>query len=81
MSSEEGIRPEVAQIFHRLEAVGASQRELADVLGLDDAKVSKIKNGVRQLRGTEILRALNWLTRLEQGGMWRLPTFHRSTLA
>lgn len=69
-----GLRPETRDIFERLEQADASQRELADVLGIEENKVSKVKAGVRQFKGPELIKAREWLDRLErQDGYRELP--------
>lgn len=59
------LRPEAASIFRRLDALDQSQRALADVLGIEENKISKVKNGTRQFKGPEVLKAHEWLDRLE----------------
>lgn len=66
MSNMPTMRPEAAEIFARLDALGIKQRELAMALGLEENKVSKVKAGERQFRGTELLRARDWLTDRER---------------
>lgn len=61
------LRPETRDIFLRLESRGLTQRELADELGIDENKVSKVKSGIRQFKGAEMLKAVEWLDRIERG--------------
>lgn len=60
------LRPEAADIFRRLEALGLSQRVLADALGIEENKVSKVKGGTRQFQGAEVLKAHRWLDAQEK---------------
>lgn len=60
------LRPEAASIFRRLEALGKSQRQLADALGIEENKVSKVKAGTRQFQGSEVLKAHAWLDERER---------------
>lgn len=40
MSKRVALRPEFAEVFERLDRAGRSQRQLADVLGIEENKVS-----------------------------------------
>lgn len=55
------LRPEAANIFRRLEALNLSQRALADAIGIEENKVSKVKSGTRQFQSPEVLKAHEWL--------------------
>jgi len=59
------LKPEAADIFRRLDALGLKQRELAAALGLEENKISKTKVGERQFKGPELLAARDWLSALE----------------
>ena len=61
------LRPEVADVFARLDALGIKQRQLADALGLAENKISKARSGERQFKGAELIRAREWLSSLEDG--------------
>lgn len=65
MNTKTPLRPEAAQVFGRLQALGLKQRDLAEALGLEENKVSKIKAGERQFRGTELVAANQYLDRYE----------------
>lgn len=67
MGEKEGIRPETLEIFRRLDALGVKQKELAAYIEIDEDKISKVRNGTRQFRGQELLKALEWLDRVELG--------------
>lgn len=62
------LRPEAAEVFEKLEALDLKQRDLAVALGIEENKVSKIKSGERQFRGTELIKALRWLSDIEERG-------------
>lgn len=68
MDSRPALRPEIADIFSRLEALGLKQRDLATALGLAENKISKVRSGERQFKAPEMLRALSWLTDIETTG-------------
>ena len=51
------LRPESADIFRRLDERGLKQRQLAEVLGIEENKVSKMRNGERQFKASELLKA------------------------
>jgi len=65
MASGSSIDRNTAEVFARLSRVGRSQKELADAIGIDADKVSKTKSGQRQLKAPELIRANEWLARLE----------------
>lgn len=65
MASRPPLRPEAASVFARLDALGLKQRELADALGIEENKVSKVRSGERQLKAPEVLRANAWLDKQE----------------
>lgn len=67
MESKPALRPEVADIFDRLDRLGLKQRALADVIGIEENKISKTRKGERQFKAAELLRAQAWLTDHEQG--------------
>ena len=62
------LAPEAADIFTRLAAAGRNQRELADAIGIDQNKVTKVKGGERRFTAGEVLSAREWL-----GGLNALP--------
>ena len=66
MGREIALRPEAAEIFRRLDELGKSQRELAQALGIEENKVSKVRAGGRRFNATEVLQAQRWLTNLER---------------
>lgn len=59
------LRPEAAQVLARLDRLGLTQRALADELGIEENKVSKVRSGERQLKAAEFLTAQAWLDRQE----------------
>lgn len=61
---------EAVEILDRLNALGLRQKDLADVLGLEANKVSKVKNGERRLTAGEVIKATQWLDNIERK---RLP--------
>jgi phage repressor protein C with HTH and peptisase S24 domain len=65
MTTRAGVRPETAEVFARLDHLGLKQRDLAAHLDIEENKVSKVRAGERQFRGTELLRALRWLEDME----------------
>lgn len=62
------LRPESADIFQRLDALGLKQRALAEALGIEENKVSKMRSGERQFKAAELLRARAWLAQMETQG-------------
>ena len=62
MSIRPTLRPEAAAVLARLDALGLKQKELADAIGIEENKVSKIRSGERQLKAPELLKANDWLT-------------------
>ncbi len=71
MSDKRPTQPEGREIFRRLESAGLKQRELAEALGIEENKVTKVKNGERRFTGGEIMNAFGWLARkeAERGGV------------
>jgi phage repressor protein C with HTH and peptisase S24 domain len=59
-------QPEAAEIFDKLDALGLKQRDLALALGVEENKISKSKSGERQLKAGEVLKARDWLTKIER---------------
>lgn len=59
------LRPESADIFRRLDARGLTQRALAEALGIEDNKVSKMRSGERLFKAAELIKAQNWLGQAE----------------
>lgn len=65
--AQRGARqPEAVEIFDRLEALGLKQRDLALALGIEENKISKAKAGGRQLKAGEVLKAREWLSKIER---------------
>jgi phage repressor protein C with HTH and peptisase S24 domain len=60
------LLPEAEEVFRRLAAARRTQKELADILGLEPNKVTKLKTGERQFKGAELIQALAWLDRVER---------------
>lgn len=61
MTNRPILRPEAARVLERLDALGLKQKALADALGIQENKVSKIRSGERQLKAPELLKANDWL--------------------
>lgn len=61
------LRPEVADVFRRLDALNLKQRELAQAIGIEENKVSKVRGGERQFKAPELLAAVSWLNAKEDG--------------
>jgi transcriptional regulator with XRE-family HTH domain len=57
--------PEAIDIFARLDRLGLKQRELANALGIEETKVSKMRAGTRRLTAAEVLKAREWLGNIE----------------
>lgn len=57
---------EAIEIFDRLDELDLKQRDLARALGLEDTKVSKTKSGDRQFKAGEVLKAREWLDKVER---------------
>lgn len=53
-------------ILERLEAHNLKQTDLAEMLGIGQDKVSKVFSGVRQWRGNELTRVIEWLENLKE---------------
>lgn len=68
MDGKSNLRPESAAIFDRLDALGLKQRQLAEAIGIEENKVSKMRAGERQFKAAELLKAQAWLTEIENGG-------------
>lgn len=66
MDQKSKLQPESAAIFQRLDALGLKQRQLAEAIGIEENKVSKMRGGERQFKAVELLRANEWLTALEK---------------
>jgi phage repressor protein C with HTH and peptisase S24 domain len=66
MDADSMLRPESAEIFRRLDALGRTQRELAQALGIEENKISKARKGERRFNAAEVLKAQRWLTNLER---------------
>lgn len=62
------LQPEASDIFRRLDELGLKQRELAQVLGLEENKISKARRGERQFKASEVLKARQWLDGIERRG-------------
>lgn len=73
MDSKPALRPEAASVFKRLDELGLKQRELADVLQIEENKVAKVRSGVRQFKASEILKANAWLDERSRGGFQVVP--------
>lgn len=54
-------QPEAVAILRRLDSLEISQRELAEVLEIEENKVSKVRSGQRLFKAGEVLRANVWL--------------------
>lgn len=61
MATRPALRPEAADIFSQLDALGLKQRELAGAIGIEENKISKVRAGERQFKAAEILAAQRWL--------------------
>lgn len=68
MSSLNHLRPESADIFRRLDRLGLKQRQLAEAIGIEENKVSKMRSGERQFKAAELLKAQAWLIEIESKG-------------
>lgn len=66
MDAAVSLRPEVADIFARLDALHLTQRALASVLGIEENKISKVRKGERQFKAAELLKAQAWLAEAER---------------
>lgn len=66
MDQKSKLQPESAVIFQRLDALGLKQRQLAEAIGIEENKVSKMRAGERQFKAAELLRANDWLNTLEE---------------
>jgi phage repressor protein C with HTH and peptisase S24 domain len=60
------LTPVAAEIFRRLDALGLTQRALADELNLAENKISKARIGERQFKAAEAELARAWLTEQER---------------
>jgi hypothetical protein len=72
MGLTNGLRPEAARIFERIDDLGIKQRELAAVLGIEENKVSKVRSGERQFKAGEVLKANEWLDGIDAKGGFRV---------
>lgn len=59
------LNPDTSAVFARLDALGLTQRELAGAIGIDENMFSKVKKGIRQFKGGELVKALRWLEQME----------------
>lgn len=55
------LQPEIARVLERLDALRLKQKDLADAIGIEENKVSKVRSGERQLKAAELLKANDWL--------------------
>lgn len=60
-------RSEADMVFSRLDRLGLSQRALAERLGIEENKLSKVKAGTRRFQARELIAALEWLDTMEAG--------------
>lgn len=60
------ISAEATEVFRRLEGLGLRQRDLAQAIGIEENKISKVKSGGRQLKASELVRANQWLDDAER---------------
>lgn len=67
MNRKDTLRPESAAIFARLDALGLKQRQLAEAIGVEETKVSKMRAGERQFKAGELMAAQAWLDTIESG--------------
>lgn len=67
------LQAEAADIFQRLDSAGLTQRALAERLGIEENKVSKVRKGERQFKAAEVLSALEWLQQATQAKSDNLP--------
>lgn len=67
MAGPRPLTPEAIDIFRRADALGLSQKAMADALDLEPNKISKMRTGERRFQAGEILRAIEWLDGLETG--------------
>lgn len=65
MNRKSILRPESASIFARLDVLGLKQRQLAEAIGVEETKVSKMRAGERQFKASELLAAQAWLSSME----------------
>ncbi|WP_164857151.1 LexA family transcriptional regulator [Sphingomonas crocodyli] len=78
MATNDGLRPEAREIFAAMEQQGRSQRDLAAALGIDADMVSKVKKGIRQFKGPELLAARRFLSLGEAGAEVRTLGMHEA---
>lgn len=65
MSSHPSLPTATAAIFKRVSELGLTQKQLADALGIEENKISKVKTGARRLQADELVKAQNWLNQME----------------
>lgn len=72
MTEKLQLRPEAAFVFEQLDLLGLKQRDLAEALGLEENKISKVKSGQRQFKAPEIIQAHSYIEHVkhikEHGG-------------
>jgi phage repressor protein C with HTH and peptisase S24 domain len=59
------LKSPAAEIFARLDALGVPQTRLAEVLDLQDNKISNVRRGVRKFQYAEAQAAIAWLDQME----------------
>jgi phage repressor protein C with HTH and peptisase S24 domain len=59
------VQTEAIQIFARVEALDVKQRELANLLEIDENKITKVKTGIRRFTASEVIKAQAWLDQIE----------------
>jgi len=62
------LRPEVQDIFERLDRANLKQRDLAAAIGIEENKISKARKGGRLLKASEVIKAKDWLSIVETEG-------------
>jgi len=62
-------QPAARAILERLDRAGLTQRDLADALGLEENKISKIRRGTRRMQVEEVETAEKWLAEKERAGV------------
>jgi transcriptional regulator with XRE-family HTH domain len=61
MVEKHPLSPEAADIFRRLDALGLTQKALADALSIEANKISKTRSGERRFSAEELLGARKWI--------------------
>ena len=64
---------DTAEFQKRMDALGLKQRDLAEAIDLGADKVSKIFSGVRQWKGFELSKAIEWLEGFEARALPQRP--------